>query len=636
MKYPINKLFKGCAFAVSALALATACSDDHFDVVAQGDADKTLWENIQANKNLSEFQDLLTRITVMKSENDKTATLKYSELLASNQSFTVVAPVNGSFDYKAWSDTINKANLLRADEATEREGRQLMYIASNQFAMNHIARFNSNLASEQTIHLLNGKNVQSVPGTFNEIPMEGTQIHGSNGVLYTLKGLNPFAYNIYDFLSADPAISSVNAYIKDPAIETETFNENLSVPGAMNENGDMVYIDSIFTRTNLLLDGIGISLDDEDSCYVAVIPDNNAWEEALAKVKSIMNYAGTYSYGWDGTGFTYTSDRGSALKLNADSLCEAKAKEAIIKNMFFQPYRMGLESKKNRKIVEYMETADSLISSTGVIFYNPAAKEGQPNQNPNPALRAEYVEDASNGYVFKLPDYKFDPAYSFVSDLWFQPVSSFYTVYSSGCTAPTGNTVVLSTTNYNKERDVVDEDGNPTGEKTGVSGEVLNNTYQRFAIANNSQAMQVDFRLMDVYSADYVIKVTLVPSNINFDDVHEDEQEGFYENLCFVAEIIDDDNKSCASTTYAYKKNGEASDSNKDNAIIIDPMTGVTTLTLFPKFHFDKCYVDVPCPTGETFPRLRLTVPKGGGRNKIVYAPLNIVEISCEPYRAAE
>ena len=180
MKYPINKLFKGCAFAVSALALATACSDDHFDVVAQGDADKTLWENIQANKNLSEFQDLLTRITVMKSENDKTATLKYSELLASNQSFTVVAPVNGSFDYKAWSDTINKANLLRADEATEREGRQLMYIASNQFAMNHIARFNSNLASEQTIHLLNGKNVQSVPGTFNEIPMEGTQIHGSN------------------------------------------------------------------------------------------------------------------------------------------------------------------------------------------------------------------------------------------------------------------------------------------------------------------------------------------------------------------------------------------------------------------------------------------------------------------------
>ena len=140
-------MFKGGLLAIAATALVTACSDDHFDVVAQGQADQTLWENIKADKNLSQFQDLLSRITVMKSENDKAATLKFSELLASNQSFTVVAPLNGTFDYKAWSDTINKANLLRADEATEREGRQLMYIASNQFAMNHIARFNSNLAS---------------------------------------------------------------------------------------------------------------------------------------------------------------------------------------------------------------------------------------------------------------------------------------------------------------------------------------------------------------------------------------------------------------------------------------------------------------------------------------------------------
>ena len=115
MKYPINHLFKGCAFALSAIALATACSDDHFDVVAQGSADKTLWENIEGNKDLSDFKDLLSRITFMKSENDKAATLKFSELLASNQSFTVVAPLNGTFDYKAWSDTINKANTLRAE-----------------------------------------------------------------------------------------------------------------------------------------------------------------------------------------------------------------------------------------------------------------------------------------------------------------------------------------------------------------------------------------------------------------------------------------------------------------------------------------------------------------------------------------
>lgn len=640
MKYHIHNMFKGGLLAIAATALATACTDDHFDVVAQGNADQTLWENIKATKDLSQFQDLLSRITVMKSENDKTATLKFSELLNSSQSFTVVAPVDGSFDYQAWSDTIDKANLLLADAETEREGRRIMNIASSQFAMNHIARFNFNLEEEQRIHLMNGKNVQSLPGSFNEVPFGDTRLVGSNGILYTLEALNPFAYNIYDYLSADPEISAVNAYIKDPAVESEKFSESLSTPGAMNENGDMVYIDSMYIRTNLLLDQIGISIDDEDSCYVAVIPDNNAWEEALVKLKGIMNYAPTYSYGWNGNAFDYSTARGSALKLNADSLSEAKAKEAIITNMFFQPYRMGLDSKKSREIVDHMLQADSLISSRNVIFYNPDADPSNPDSHPNPMFQGAKVVDASNGYVLKLPNYSIDPAYAWVSKTSFQPISSFLIARSTGCTSSTGTTISLTNDNYNMYRQLTDEEGNPVKDEegnpvmTGVEGDVLNNMYQRFEVANMNEAMEVDFRLHNIYSADYCIKVTLVPSNINFDIVNDDQQADFYENLCFNAEIIDDNDVSCAKVTYAYKKDGEKDDSNKKDAIIIDPMTGVTTLTLFPKFHFDKCYVDVPCPTGDTFPRLRITVPRGGGRNKIVYASLNIVEISCEPYRA--
>lgn len=643
MKYHIHNMFKGGLLAFAAIALATACSDDHFDVVAQGDADQTLWENIQSNSNLSQFQDLLSRITVMKNETDKAATLKYSELLNSSQSFTVVAPVNDRFDYEAWNDTINKANNLLAevdDEVANREGRRLMYLASSQFAMNHIARFNYNLEEKQRVHLMNGKNVQSVPGAFNEVEFNGEKIFGSNGVLYTLKSNNPFAYSLYDYLSADASISSVNDYIKDPAVESEQFSEELSTPGAMNENGDMIYIDSVFIKSNLLLDQIGIGLSNEDSCYVAVIPDNTAWEEALEKMKGIMKYTPTYSYGWNGTGFTYSSKNGSSLKINADSLTEAKAKEAIITNMFFQPYRMGLESVKSREIVEYMQTADSLISSTHLIFYNPAAKEGEFNSNQNPMFKDAEIVDASNGYVFKLPHYSIDPAYSWVSKFNFQPTINYYTARTSGCTSKEGSTITLSSTNYNYWRQVIDEEGNPivdeNGEPvmTGVKGKVLNNQYQRFEIADDNTAMEVDFRLMNIYSADYCIKVTLAPSNINYDFVNEESQADFYENLCFVAEIIDDNDNSCGKVTYAYKKEGEPNDNNKKEAVIIDPMTGVTTLTLFPQFHFDKCYVGVPCPTGDTFPRLRITVPRGGGRNKIVYAPLNIIEISCEPYRA--
>ena len=264
-----------------------------------------------------------------------------------------------------------------------------------------------------------------------------------------------------------------------------------------------------------------------------------------------------------------------------------------------------------------------------------AAKEDAPDSNPNPMFQNAVTVDASNGYILKLPNYSIDPAYSWVSKFSFQPIISYMTARSSGCTSSTGSTITLTNDNYNYYREKVDEEGNAIpGEMTGVEGDVLNNMYQRFEIANMAEAMEIDFRLNNVYSADYCIKMTLVPSNINYDIVNEDQQADFYENLCFSAEIIDDSDKSCGKVTYAYKKDGEKDDSNKKDAIIIDPMTGVTTLTLFPKFHFDKCYVDVPCPTGDTFPRLRITVPRGGGRNKIVYASLNIVEISCEPYRA--
>ena len=308
--------------------------------------------------------------------------------------------------------------------------------------------------------------------------------------------------------------------------------------------------------------------------------------------------------------------------------------------MFFQPYRMGLDSKKSREIVDHMLQADSLISSRNVIFYNPDADPSNPDSHPNPMFQGAKVVDASNGYVLKLPNYSIDPAYAWVSKTSFQPISSFLIARSTGCTSSTGTTISLTNDNYNMYRQLTDEEGNPVKDEegnpvmTGVEGDVLNNMYQRFEVANMNEAMEVDFRLHNIYSADYCIKVTLVPSNINFDIVNDDQQADFYENLCFNAEIIDDNDVSCAKVTYAYKKDGEKDDSNKKDAIIIDPMTGVTTLTLFPKFHFDKCYVDVPCPTGDTFPRLRITVPRGGGRNKIVYASLNIVEISCEPYRA--
>lgn len=660
MKNTIKNWLKGGTLLAASLAVFAACSDDHYDVTVNGNADQTLWQNIKADPNLSEFAGLMDRITFMKSENDKSAILKFSELLDQNQSFTLVAPVNGSFDAKAWNDTITKAIALRANEETERAGRNLMYLASNQFAMNHVARFAHNLEEARTIHLLNGKNVQSVPGLFNDVAMTGEKLVGSNGTLYKLNGINPFAYNLYDYLAFDPELSDINAYIKDPAVDKETFSETMSIPGAMNEEGDMVYIDSVYTHKNELLDKLGISIEDEDSCYIAIIPSNVAWEEAKAKLEGIYHYADKYDFNWDqdNNRFNNSNERGNALVINGDSISKAKANDAIITNMFFEPYRMGLDSKKDHAVIEYMQTADSLISSRGTIFYNPAAVPGERNMHANPVFAGADIIDASNGYVVKLPHYTFDPAYVWVENINFQPTgfnAKRYTTNTANMTSSEGYTINLSSTNYNQKTEVRDEKGEVVRDENGeivykgVGGNVENNVYQRYEVASSSTKATVDFRLPNVLCADYTIQLVLAPSNINFNYFEGDDAD-FYENLCFSAEVVNDQNKSISTPVllaYAphdyeadpkYADNKDAARmttddaDNKKTATIIPEMKDVTTVTLFDKVKFDKCYKDVPTTTGETFPRLRLTITSGG-RRKIPYAPLNIVKVICKPYR---
>ena len=117
------------AWAIGALVLFSACADDHFDVKRWGAGDKTLWESVESNPQLTDFAALLKRTKVMKSKDDRTATLTAAELLAQNQSFTMWAPLNGTFNPKAWNDTLDVAAtyLSSASEADRKKGREIQY-----------------------------------------------------------------------------------------------------------------------------------------------------------------------------------------------------------------------------------------------------------------------------------------------------------------------------------------------------------------------------------------------------------------------------------------------------------------------------------------------------------------------------
>lgn len=638
MKKIFNSWISFGALGLAALALTAACSDDHFEVKSDAAGNQTLWQNIESNAQLSEFASILKRSKVMKEENDRNAQLTVAQLLDQPQSFTMWAPLNGTFNAKYWEELLDRAEALRKTGTAEsiQKARDLEYLVWNQFSSNHIARFNhEGVTGVQEFKLLNGKNTKSGNGVFNSVAEEGRAINASNGSLHLLKGASPFLYNIYDYLSHNPQFSAINAYIKDPSIDVRKFNEAFSVPGAMNEYGKMVYIDSVYQHTNSLLDASRAQVRNEDSTYVALIPRDAAWRQALEKVSKIYNYGTRYRYDWDGANFTKDyrlngATYGDNTSTLADSLRERNVRLNIVSNLFFAPYRIkGAENMDSAALIHHFQYADSLISTAGTTFYNTAAT-GSTTQNThlNPTLAGLTPYRASNGYVFELENYNFDPSYIWVEKIEFRPAaSSGYTLATTNTDYSLGTTVNLTEFNYNRERAELDAkgdtvrtaDGKPV--MIGVAGSVAENAYQRYVMKNTQQPMAVDFRLDNVLSAAYQLELVLVPTKINLNDGGEDEK------VVFEAEIIDDYKNKVHFTVDGAEKRKITIDQRKGE---FDP-NKVNHIILGDYIKFPKCYAGLPADR-KSFPILRLTVPSIGQRNENCRA-LNIVKVILKPYR---
>ena len=638
MKKIFNSWISFGALGLAALALTAACSDDHFEVKSDAAGNQTLWQNIDSNAQLSEFASILKRSKVMKEENDRNAQLTVAQLLDQPQSFTMWAPLNGTFNAKYWEELLDRAEALRKTGTAEsiQKARDLEYLVWNQFSSNHIARFNhEGVTGVQEFKLLNGKNTKSGNGVFNSVAEEGTAINASNGSLHLLKGASPFLYNIYDYLSHNAQFSAINAYIKDPSIDVRKFNESFSVPGAMNEYGKMVYIDSVYQHTNSLLDASRALVRNEDSTYVALIPRDAAWKEALEKVSKIYNYGTRYRYDWDGANFTKDyrlngATYGDKTLTLADSLRERNVRLNIVSNLFFAPYRIkGYENMDSAALIHHFQYADSLISTAGTTFYNTAATGSTTqNTNLNPTLAGLTPYRASNGYVFELENYNFDPSYIWVEKIEFRPAaSSIYTLTTGNTTYSNGTTVNLTEFNYNRERAVLDANGDTVRTAdgkplmTGVSGSVAENAYQRYEMKSTKQDMMIDLRLENVLSAAYQLELVLVPTKINKNDGGEDEK------VVFEAEIIDDYKKNVFFTVDGAEKKKITIDQRKGE---FDP-NKVNHIILGDYIKFPKCYAGLPADR-KSFPMLRLTVPSFGRRNENCQA-LNIVKVILKPYR---
>lgn len=601
MKSIYQNTVKAGLLGAAVLLGFTACTDDHFDIQPSTvSGSNTIWQNVEANADLDSVAMILRRCKVMKSQTDKSAKQTYAELLATSQQLTAWLPKNGTFNAKQYLDELDSAAVLRAKD--EMAGTRAEYDVANRFARNHIARFNyeSNMG-EQRIALMNSKivNYNAGEGTFNGVKLDAANanILSSNGMLHVLDGESQFAYNIFERLQVDSRFAKIYGDIDK--YNVYTFSASSSTQGSMNHNGSMEYVDSVWTRTNSLMTGAWLDkLTDEDSLYVSVIPTDAAYEAARQKIHGLFKYAKNYNYAWDASKRDWTNKGTNALKFNTDSLTTYNVTSRILSASSFS---VGYNSEgpvttsNPQAFLNHVLTADSLNSNARLVIYN------KDKGNVNPIFDGQTADDAikaSNGYIFAVDNYNYDPSYSFIQKM---NINGHNTSQVTGSTSEQAQYVTLNNENQNAEVNV---------DALGVD-----NFYYYFPVSGNSQ-LNIDFKLNNVLSTKYKISIVLLPNRVNINNIRAEEDGRIIEEKpVFDVQIRDD-------------KGSVIGKAVKNVSVDQDK---VEKKVLWEAFEFPYAYFGLPSGY-ESFPVLRVSMSYAQQRKGKCKA-LSIAKVILEPVR---
>ena len=264
-------------FAVAAgLVAMYSCTDtwnDHYDAAAMLDFNGTTMQALEAN-NASDFAKVVKAYG-------------YERGLASDNVYTIWAPVDGSFEV---SDYIDSNGKMIADSAD----------VVKEFIKNHIARYAVSLNSDdQSFSLMNEKKGSfTSDGQFGlaKVIQGKSNISCKNGVLHLIDAVYPYSFNLFEIIDkqyrddtyAGKDTCSLRSFLYDPVNNQDSLIENKSVSRGVDENGEKIWVDSFVMRNNTVLKNVDAKLYEEDSSFIAIIPSAKAWAERY----KIQSYRG--------------------------------------------------------------------------------------------------------------------------------------------------------------------------------------------------------------------------------------------------------------------------------------------------------------------------------------------------------
>lgn len=487
MNRKYNKWLFGGALGLLTVFGFSSCTDDHYDINNATTAKGTLWENMLATQKCDSFAMILSKTIVDKKDYGTPATLTYEQLLKSNKVMTVWAPKDGTYNAAKWLNMLSDASNKKANEQVEQ-----------QFVANHIAYFNYNgsYPVSQRILLANDKYATYDAGgkTFMDVPISSdyTNVPSTNGTLHLIESQSPFLPNLREVLQLYPSLSKIYEYMESR--DTVVFSESASTPGTTVE-GKVHYVDSVFYKYNKVYPSIA---ENEDSLCAAIIPSNQAWEEAIAKISPYYNYKSRYAYHLAEDG-KYSLDT-----IKADSVKEAMTINAIVNNMFYSLHEQpsfDVENASVSTVGDFFRSCDSLMS---VNYYSNTDRYHQHAPECWELAEGKDPIEVSNGYAFITDHFNFTPSKAWQYDVEVEAEDSWYIDTNSNFTK---NTSTINPTGITQT--VSEGTVNPN-----VIGKVSGSKFREVSPRTNNAKLWISYNLPSILSGTYDIYVVMLPENI--------------------------------------------------------------------------------------------------------------------------
>lgn len=609
MKY-INKV-RIAVVACSAL-VAVSCTDYlDYNTVPEATnpaADKTLWENISENENLTDFAAVLKR-------------LGYDEVLNASHTYTVWAPQNGSFSL----EELNQMDSTKVER---------------QFLKNAIADFAHREAdiNDTVVYMLNGKLVKFSNKNTDMLAFDGKDIlpnaanpavfnyPSTNGLLYITSAPATFRYNGYEYLrESEDMPNMMGAYVEH--YESRVLDEANSVKGAIID-GVQHYDDSVIIVSNILTDRmLRAQLDNEDSLYTVLIPTDTAWNRAYGEIASYYNFVEKIPYqdlSSNQVGLMPGASWNDKMKKLINMLDASAGKvevaltsapigaeiqetgaywsDSIAKRLLTNNFVFSEKSGKfNTKFQtgQSFKESDSVYSTTG-------------NWLSNPAMLDELTEDVielSNGHARMIKDFPFSPKETYAPVIKSRNVGR-----------------VITATGFKHTEESIDR------ELLDPSMCVLddeNETALRYVKTNvpeiSYSLSEFNFYIDNVLSTTYDVSLVLVPACIEDPDMPESERKPY----SLYVDINYADYEKGELTLVNKRFDGEKLVSGNSALRKVEPFTGgkdkVDTIRL-GRVTFPICYAG----TGAK-PNIKVMYPFNLKMDKSCERNLRIANVILEP-----